>query len=136
MCGYSQFVPPFLGTRNCSRRRVTSAATYSPTQTLFSSVTFIFKEGFNTMFILVFTASSAVSYPLYLPSERITQSSKRGPHVYCLIPSSCIQIQLHTSNTEACQLSLYGGNSSHGRYISFQHLSAAEISFTPESIYI
>jgi len=66
----------------------------------FFSVTFIFKEGFNTTFILALMASSTVSRPLYLPSERITWSSQTGPEVYCLISSSCIQRQLHMSDAE------------------------------------
>lgn len=103
---------------------------------VFFSVTFIFKEGFHTMLILVSMASSTVSHPLYLPSERIPQPSQSGPDVYCLISSFYIQRQLHTSDTEVCRLSLRGGSSSHGRYITFLHLSAAELLFLSVNIYI
>lgn len=60
------------------------------------------------MFILVFMTSSTVSHPLYLPSERITQSSQSGPDVYCLISSSCIQRQLHTSDTKSVSFPFMG----------------------------
>lgn len=54
----------------------------------FSIVTLIFKEGFNTMFVLGFMVSSTLSQRLCLPSERITQASQSGPDVCCLISIS------------------------------------------------
>lgn len=97
---------------------------------------FEFEKSFNIMFTLVLMSSSTVSVSIIFLPERITQSSQSVLDVYCLITSSCIQRRLRMSDTEGCQLFLHGGSRSHGRYIPFLWLSAAELSLIPVSIYI